>query len=66
LGEDMGYLEVVGSEFCATGFEVQGTEEGGFFEVGGWGGGGVAVVMVVVRAMGTGVVVEVEEGEVVG
>ena len=65
--EDMGYLEVVECEFGATGFEVLGTEMGGFFEVGSGRRGGVSVVVVV--AMGTGrggVVVEVEEGEVVG
>jgi hypothetical protein len=62
----MGYLEVVGCEFVATGFEVLGTEMGGFFEVGGGGGGGVSVVVVVVGTGRGGVVVEVEEGEVVG
>ena len=58
----------MGCEFVATGFEVLGTEMGGFFEVGGGRRGGVSVVVVVI-AMGTGrggVVVEVEEGEVVG
>ena len=71
LGEDMGYLGVVGGEFGATGFDVQGAEGRGFFEVGGRGAAGSRSADSGMTAMATGtrwggVVVEVKEGKVVG